>query len=460
MFVVDGIDLTEKVKKSINWINSYSIPREGIAICSGVNPLVSYPEVTGYYIPTLLKYQLKNIALSYANYLVSIQNSNGSWNEPSGKYEYTFDTGMILKGLIALIEEGLDVDGSFLSATKKAASWIMSMQRDDGSISTPNDSMWKLPYDKKVPESIHIYFLDTFVKLAEITKNEQYVKFVQKAKCFYLAKVDLCDFSILSHFNAYIIEGLIDIGEIDKAKRAMDLISLHQRFDGSISAYSFVDFVCSTGLLQYAICWFKLGCFERGQKALIYVANLQNLSGGWYGSYKVSRDIPNYYPSSEISWAVKYFLDAVYYGNDYMKLLNGNDSAVFENTESNSVANLTEELVKETIERFKNKGINNIYLYGAGEVCLNMIPFLEKESINIVEIFDRSAENKDIYIKSYKVEAFSPDKIKKDSIVLISSLGSKYKIRKFLRNESNKFSLNLQIEILKKKNKDYLKIYK
>lgn len=139
-----------------------------------------------------------------------------------------------------------------------------------------------------------------------------------------------------------------------------------------------------------------------------------------------------------------------------MKLLNGNDSAVFENTESNSVANLTEELVKETIERFKNKGINNIYLYGAGEVCLNMIPFLEKESINIVEIFDRSAENKDIYIKSYKVEAFSPDKIKKDSIVLISSLGSKYKIRKFLRNESNKFSLNLQIEILKKKNKDYL----
>lgn len=62
MFVVDGIDLTEKVKKSINWINSYSIPREGIAICSGVNPLVSYPEVTGYYIHTLLKYQLKNIA--------------------------------------------------------------------------------------------------------------------------------------------------------------------------------------------------------------------------------------------------------------------------------------------------------------------------------------------------------------------------------------------------------------
>ena len=42
-----------------------------------------------------------------------------------------------------------------------------------------------------------------------------------------------------------------------------------------------------------------------------------------------------------------------------MKLLNGNDSAVFENTESNSVANLTEELVKETIERFKNKGIGH-----------------------------------------------------------------------------------------------------
>ena len=72
MFVVDGIDLTEKAKKSINCINSYSIPREGIAICSGVNPLVSYQEVTGYYIPTLLKYQLKNIALSYANYWLNV----------------------------------------------------------------------------------------------------------------------------------------------------------------------------------------------------------------------------------------------------------------------------------------------------------------------------------------------------------------------------------------------------
>ena len=61
---------------------------------------------------------------------------------------------------------------------------------------------------------------------------------------FYLAKPDLTDFTTLSHFNAYIIEGLIDIGEIECAQRAMDLISLHQRLDGAVSAYANVDFVC------------------------------------------------------------------------------------------------------------------------------------------------------------------------------------------------------------------------
>ena len=55
-------------------------------------------------------------------------------------------------------------------------------------------------------------------------------------------------------FIACIIEGLIDIGETERAKRAIDLIALHHRHDGSVSAYSNVDFVCSTGLFQYAIC--------------------------------------------------------------------------------------------------------------------------------------------------------------------------------------------------------------
>ena len=93
-------------------------------------------------------------------------------------------------------------------------------------------------------------------------------------------------------------------------KKAMDNIASYQTKNGSVSAYSHVNFVCSTGLFQYAICWYKLGELEKANSAFEYALNLQNPSGGWYGSYGKKA---NYFPDKEISWAVKYFLDALHF---------------------------------------------------------------------------------------------------------------------------------------------------
>jgi len=91
----------------------------------------------------------------------------------------------------------------------------------------------------------------------------------------------------------------------------MEEISLLQNEDGSVPAYINEKFVCSTGLFQYAICWYKLGELNKGNKAFEYAKKLQNDSGGWYGSYGENA---NYFPQIEISWAVKFFLDAIFYG--------------------------------------------------------------------------------------------------------------------------------------------------
>ena len=309
---IKHIDYLKKYKLAKNWIEKYTINNQGIALESN-QPSLIYPEVTGYYIPTLLKFGDRERAVNYGDYLLTIQNEDGSWNEPSGRIPYTFDTAQILKGFAALIENNLDKDDKYKKALIKGCDWILTMQRENGSIATPDYSAWGLPYDKQVPEAIHIYCLEPLRKAANLFGITKYEECVQKALNYYLPKEDLTDFNTLSHFNAYIIEGLIDIGEISRAKRAMNLISLHQRLDGSVSAYSFVDFVCSTGLLQYAICWYKLGEIEKADKAFDYVCKLQNTSGGWFGSYTVARDGANYFPEGEISWAVKYFLDAVYY---------------------------------------------------------------------------------------------------------------------------------------------------
>ena len=306
------INYLEKYKLAKKWIEKYTIENKGMAVVS-TQPNTIYPECTGYYIPTLLKFGDKKRAVNFGNYLISIQNPDGSWNEPSGKTPYTFDTAQILKGLVALVENNLDENDKYKNALLKGCDYILSMQREDGSISTADYGAWGLPYNKCVPEYIHVYCLEPLRKASKMYNIEKYEACVQKALSFYLSKEDLTDFMTLSHFNAYVIEGLIDLGETKRAKRAMDLISLHQRENGMVPAYSFVDFVCSTGLFQYAICWYKLGELEKANKAFDYACNLQNKSGGFFGSYSVGQDKANYFPEGEIDWAVKYFLDAIYY---------------------------------------------------------------------------------------------------------------------------------------------------
>lgn len=352
------INYLEKYKLAKNWIKKYTINDCGIAVESGKANII-YPEVTGYYIPSLLKFGDRERAIAYGNFLLTLQNKEGSWNEASGRVPYTFDTGMILKGLLALIDNGLDVHGKYKEALIKGADYIISMQRDDGSIATADYGAWKLPYEKNVPEAIHIYCLEPIRYVGKITGASKYEDCVRKALDYYLAKIDLTDFTTLSHFNAYIIEGLIDIGQIARAQRAMDLISLHQRENGMIPAYPFVDFVCSTGLFQYAICWYKLGNIDKADKAFDYACRLQNKSGGWFGSYTVGHDKANYFPKGEIAWAVKYFLDAIYYGQKakYDKI-----SDIFLDEIDTS-----DERYKIVEDNLSDKHINRILDLGAGK---------------------------------------------------------------------------------------------
>lgn len=279
---------------------------KGVAV-SSAQPSAIYPEVTGYYIPTLLSWGKRAEAIMFADYLLSIQNPDGSWSDPEGKNSYTFDTGQILKGLLALVDERLE----YRSAILRGCDWILTQQREDGSIATPDYSAWESPTGARtVPEAVHLYALEPLRIVAKKWDLSKYEECVKRAIDFYLAQPNLTDFTHLSHFNAYIIEALIDLGQKERAKIAMENIARYQRADGAVPAYSSSAFVCSTGLFQYAACWYKLGDLEKGNKALEYACGLQNETGGWYGSYGRKA---SYFPKAEISWAVKYFLDALYW---------------------------------------------------------------------------------------------------------------------------------------------------
>lgn len=296
----DG-SLIPKFNKAISWIRHYSIDGGGVAVSS--KNLLPYPEVTGYFIPTLVTWGERELACSYARWLVSIQNRDGSWSDPDGHIPYTFDTGQILKGLVAL----LDTLPGLETPVRKGCDWLLTQVLDSGRVVTPDTSQWVLPGNRIVPEAIHLYALAPLREAGERFGNRNYIDAVAKGLDYYTADPDLTSFTTLSHFHAYVIEALIDLGRTDIAADGMKEIGRLQKRSGSVPAYSTVRWVCSTGLFQYALIWYRLGDVRKGDRAFAAAARLQNASGGFFGSYGWGA---SYFPRAEISWAVKYFLDA------------------------------------------------------------------------------------------------------------------------------------------------------
>lgn len=298
--------------KAIAWIYNNSIEGKGI-ICNS-NKRKPYPEVTGYFIPTLIRWGHKTLAISYAKWLCQIQKEDGSWYDTDNKNPYIFDTAQILKGLMAIRNIYPFVDNNII----KGCNWLLSNMEDSGRLVTPTKEEWG--EEGVCSELIHLYCLSPLIEAGKILNNTSYVEKAIHILSYYKSNFydEIINFSILSHFYAYIMEGLLDVGEIGIVELAMEKIALLQKESGAVPAYCNVDWVCSTGLFQFALTWFRLGKIEEGDKAFKYACKLQNESGGWYGSY-LSEENENeentYFPNSEISWAIKYFLDALYYRN-------------------------------------------------------------------------------------------------------------------------------------------------
>lgn len=302
----ENIDLLSVYKNARRWILANTVENKGIrptVDMEGKLNNIAYPEVSGYYIPSLLKFGFRDLAKQYASWLLSIQHKNGAWHDYLDKAPYVFDTGQIIKGLIAIYPIMPEVKGAII----KACDYIISQIQDDGRLPTPSDDFWP----KNIcTELIHLYCLSALVDAGELFDRPEYKTAAHKVLEYYKKNnlEQILDFHTLSHFYAYMIEALVDLGEIELAKTAMDKIAKIQKKNGFIPAYKNVNWTCSTGLFQFAVIWYKLGEKTKADLTFDYACSLQTKNGGWLGSYGKNA---NYAQFKEISWAVKYFLDAL-----------------------------------------------------------------------------------------------------------------------------------------------------
>ncbi len=303
-------DLSDAVARAIVW----ALQVHGNAIRGEPLPPQVFPpsqETTGYMIPTLYQFGEKASAVELAKWEASCQRADGASLAVDG-VPYTFDTAQVIRGFLAVLDDAPEFEGNL----RRACDFVDRNIAPDGEVRTPSYDLWQLPGGSMLHEYGNLYVLPPLLQAGRKLSEARYVQAAERGMSYFIRKADLVEFkpelSMLSHYFGYMMEALVDLGEIKLAKVGLEQVAAAQKENGAIPAYPGVNWVCSTGMAQLALAWYKLGYRKPADKALDYLITLQNPSGGFYGGYGKGAE---YFAKQEISWAVKFFLDAYNWKN-------------------------------------------------------------------------------------------------------------------------------------------------
>jgi hypothetical protein len=307
--------------------------------------LASYPETTGYIIPTLLTYaeysgreDCTHRALDMAEWLLTVQLPGGGFpghfvdqaNPP-----VVFNTGQIVFGLLAAHEQSKD--GRFLDAAVRAAGWLASVQDTDGA--------WRR-FDYR--QAVHVYNTRTawaMLELALAVDDPAVLAGAERHLDWALSQQEpdgwfrSCAFDPgedpFLHTIAYTTQGLLEAGIrrdradwIAAAERGCAAVLARMDERGSIPGTfgprwrSRAGYSCLTGNAQMAAQWLRL--FERGgderwllgaRRSLAFLKSLHDCRSGNLavrGAVKGSHPIwGRYLFGTYPNWAAKFFMDAL-----------------------------------------------------------------------------------------------------------------------------------------------------
>jgi uncharacterized protein YyaL (SSP411 family) len=309
----------------------------------------SYPETTGYIIPTLYDYAARFDAPEFARRAERMARWEVAEQLPEGGVRAgtmdadpvvptIFNTGQVLFGLLrAWRESG---DGLFLDALTRAADWLVAAQDGDGKWSrfhSPFSDQTVNPYNTRTAFGM--------AQCAQATGRDDWMRAAQAnvewalgtaAENGWLAGNCLtASGNALTHTIAYSIRGILEVGAIagrdEFVQAALDMarrVAAAQRRDGALPGrldpqwQPAEKWSCITGNSQMAINWLRLaaitgerGLIEPARRANRFNMSVQDLNsrdpgvrGGLKGSHPVNGEYLNY---SFPNWAAKFFMDGL-----------------------------------------------------------------------------------------------------------------------------------------------------
>lgn len=307
----------------------------------------SYPETTGYIIPTFVAHarendgrRLKMRARRMLDWLAAIQLPTGAFYggkiDSTPRKPVTFNTGQILIGLAC----GERVFGGYRTALELAADWLVATQDPDGCwrkyptpFATPGEKTYETHVAWGLLEADRVHPDRGYGDAA--MRNIRWACGKQRSNGW-LADCCLTDPSQpLTHTLGYALRGLIegyrfsgDRSVAAVAHRTADALLAKLRDDGFIAGRLRADWseavpwACLTGVVQIAHCWLMLyedtgnaRYLEAGRRANSFVrrtVRLDDAPEGMRGGVKGSLPVDGGYgPFEYPNWAAKFLIDSL-----------------------------------------------------------------------------------------------------------------------------------------------------
>jgi Prenyltransferase and squalene oxidase repeat len=306
----------------------------------------SYPETTGYIIPTLLACAdlrnddgLRLRAKRMLDWLVAIQLPSGGFQGgtigATPVAPVTFNTGQILMGLA----HGVRVFGDrYRPAMRAAADWLIDTQDADG--------CWRRhasPFAQPGEKTYETHVAWGLLEASRIEPGSKYADAAltnvgwalrQQRDNGWFEQCCLSDpTQPLTHTLGYVLRGVVeayrytrDRALLDASRRTADGLLTALRADGSLpgrldsSWRGTVEWACLTGSVQIAHCWLMLhqdtgearykdaaSAANRFVRRTIRTDGPEDTRGGVKGSFPVDGDYGKY---EYLNWACKFFIDS------------------------------------------------------------------------------------------------------------------------------------------------------
>ncbi len=345
------------LRKAIDWLLNAKNTTQNGGISLGYSLISgwfsSYPETSGYIVPTLLDYYeiskykfcLKS-SRDIAEWLCGIQFRNGGFPKGFLNFEQNpsiFNTGQIIFGLLKAYNK-FEIN-NFLKSAIKAGEFLINNQEKNGS--------WiKYTYFNN-PHTYNVRTAWALLELYSLSDNKDFLNAALKNLNWALHQVNknywFCNNSFyknqdpILHFICYTIRGFLEAGLIledetfitvatKSASKLLDYFIINRNIPATFNFKweSQVNYLCLTGLAQLAIIWLKIYLMNKEKKYLenslklnTLLKSIQTISKNknFDGALKGSHPIwGNYMKFIFPNWATKFFCDSIMLENKILKI--------------------------------------------------------------------------------------------------------------------------------------------